>query len=44
MIDAEDIRTLVAYTILALALGVSVLYAAAVLAVVVRLFLYLSGV
>jgi len=44
MIDSEDVRTLAAYTVLAIAMAISALFAAAVLAVAVRLFLSLSGV
>ena len=44
MIDTEDVRTLAAYTVLAVAIAVGALFGAVVLAVAVRLFLSLSGV
>ena len=44
MIDTEDRRTLAAFAVLAFALALAALFGAAVLAVAIRLFLYLSGV
>ena len=44
MIDAEDVRTLASFVVWAVAIGACALFGAALFAVALRLFLYLSGV